>query len=120
MPDKKPMPANPPAPRNVKDAALKDRTNLDRQPSDGYIDAILKRLGRPVALVDGVLNRATYRAIVAEAKAKGLNTRKVTIYSTLAAYSGPGIDTILYRDVAGFDAGGKLENPELASPASAE
>lgn len=112
MPCKKPMPANPPASRAVKDAALRGWANLDRQPSDGFIDATVKELGRPVALVDGVLNMATYRAIMAEVRAKGLDTKKVTIFSTLATYSGPGIDSVLYRDIAGFDAGGKLEQVE--------
>lgn len=110
-PSKPEPPVSSPASEAMKAVALRDWPNIDRTDGDGYIGAVVKKTGVPVALVDGTLNRPTYKAIIAEAKDRGMSTEKVTVFCHLATYSGRGIDVVQYVDVAGFNAAGQIDAP---------
>ena len=90
--------ASPPASAHVRAAVAAQWKSID-PPADGkYIVGVVRRAGNLVVAVDGNLNRATYKAILAEADALGLEAKKMTVYCDLAPYTGGGIDPILYAD----------------------
>lgn len=57
------------------------------------------RTGSGIYVVDGVLDRQTYKECVEEAKAAGIGLKRLYFYGYLATYSGPGIDFTKFDDL---------------------
>ncbi len=93
-----PAAPSPPASDPVRAAVAAQWKGLIPAESGGYIVGSVKRSGSLIVAVDGKLDRATYKAIVSEAKQLGLSPDKMIVYCDLAPYTGAGIDVMLYAD----------------------
>lgn len=93
-----PAAPSPPASDPVRAAVAAQWKGLIPSESGGYIVGSVKRSGSLIVAVDGKLDRATYKAIVSEAKQLGLSPDKMIVYCDLAPYTGAGIDVMLYAD----------------------
>lgn len=89
---------SPPAAEQVRTAVAAQWKGLIPAEAGDYIVGSVKRSGSLVVAVDGKLDRATYKAIVTEAKKLGLSPAKMIVYCDLAPYTGEGIDVVLYSD----------------------
>lgn len=67
----------------------------------GFLAAIQKKMKRGVFVVDGNLDRPTYKAIHTEASAAGLDTKLVYVFAETATYTGHGIEFIKLDDLPG-------------------
>lgn len=92
--------ASPPATKAVMDHCLAEWKGIDRTQPVGYIAAVIRRTGVPIAFVSGTLNRPTYKAVVHEATALGLDPAKINFYCQFATYQGQGINVIQYSELA--------------------
>jgi len=74
-------------------------------PLDGYtfLTASLRRTDRGVYVVDGNLDRDTFKELVNEAKAASLSTDKFYIFAKMATYTGHGIEIMRLDTLPAFE-----------------
>lgn len=98
--------------------ALGDSKGVEPVENGKYLAATMKGTGRGIYVVDGIFDRATYKAVVVEAREAGLDPNKLSVYGRLGPYSS---DSVTFTNLNDYPA---LQNvapepsvDELAEPA---
>ncbi|ASW03646.1 hypothetical protein [Paraburkholderia aromaticivorans] len=71
----------------------------------GFVRATAVSKGTGIFVVNGVLNRATYKKLLEEARAAQLQVDRVVVYGEIATYTGAGISFTKFDELPGLDRG---------------
>ena len=83
-----------------------------------YLAGIHPTTGGGIFVVDGIQDRAVYKAMVAEAQQAGIERKKLTVYGYLQTYSGPSLLFIKLDDLGLPDLDHRMMSDTQASNAS--
>lgn len=92
------------------------KKSINEVDGSGYLAATLKHDGRPIFVIDGNLNRDTFKALIAEADSAGIDRSKMVVFGGLATYSGGGIDFHKISELPGLGAIPGTEGAATVTP----
>lgn len=71
----------------------------------GFVRATAVSKGTGIFVVDGILNRATYKKLLEEARAAQLQVDRVVVYGQIATYTDAAISFTKFEELPGLDRG---------------